>query len=100
MNERSSFLRGKCPIFTSLGDKGKKKNFRRACNKFSIIGDNLMYKNNRLVIKSKKERQQIISDIHQGIGENSKAIAMASHRGRDSTYQKCSERFFLAQHDR
>lgn len=53
-----------------------------------------MYKGNRLVIKSKEERQQIISDVHQGIGDNCKAKAMASHRGRDSTYQKCSERFF------
>ena len=38
--------------------------------------------------------QQIISDVHQGIGDNCKAKAMASHRGQDSTYQKCSERFF------
>ena len=53
-----------------------------------------MYKGNRLVIKSKEERQQIISDVHQGIGDNCKAKVMASHRGRDSMYQKCSERFF------
>ena len=77
-----------------LGNKGKKKNFRRACQHFSIIGENQMYKGNRVVIKSKEERQQIISDVHQGIGNNCKVKAMASHRGRDSTYQKCSERFF------
>ena len=53
-----------------------------------------MYKNNRLVIKLEKQRQQIIRDVHQGIGDNCKAKAMASHRGRDTTYQKCSERFF------
>ena len=53
-----------------------------------------MYKGNRLVIKSKEERQQIISDVHQGISDNCKAKAMASHRGPDSTYQKCSESFF------
>ena len=53
-----------------------------------------MYKGNKLVIKSKEGRQQIISDVHQGIGDNCKAKAMASHWGRDSTYQKCSEIFF------
>ena len=53
-----------------------------------------MYKGKRLVIKSKEERQQIISDVDQGIVDNCKAKAMESHRGRDSTYQKCSERFF------
>ena len=53
-----------------------------------------MYKKSRLVIKSKDEQRQIIDDIHKGLGENPKAKAMASHRGRDTTYQKVSERFF------
>ena len=53
-----------------------------------------MYKGKRLVIKSKEERQQIISDVHQAIRGNCKAKAMTSRRGRDSTYQKCSEIFF------
>ena len=48
-----------------------------------------MYKGNRIVIKLKEERQQVISDVYQRIGDNCKAKAMASHRGRDSTYQKC-----------
>ena len=53
-----------------------------------------MYKKSRLVIKSKGEQRQIIDDIHKGLGENPKAKAMASHHGRDTTYQKVSERFF------
>ena len=78
----------------SVGDKGKKNNLRRACKNFAIIGENLMYKSSRLVIKPAEERQQIIRDIHGGIGDDSKSKAMASHRGRDTTYQKISERFF------
>ena len=53
-----------------------------------------MYKNSRLVISSKERQQQIIHDIHLGLGEDSRAKAMASHRGRDSTQQKIAERFF------
>ena len=53
-----------------------------------------MYKGNWLVIKSKEERQQIISDVHQGIGDNCKAKAMASHRGRDSYVSKMFREIF------
>ena len=52
-----------------------------------------MYKETRLVISS-KERQQIIKDVHVGLGEDPKAKAMASHRGRDATAEKISKRFF------
>ena len=51
-----------------------------------------MYKGKRIIIKSKKESQQIIHDIHEGIGDSCKSKMMASHRGRDSTYQKCAKR--------
>ena len=81
-------------FFAIAGNRGKKKNFRRACENYSLIGDKLMYKQNRLVITSKEERRKIIADLHTGLGNSSKAKVMASHRGRDSTYQKCSERFF------
>ena len=84
----------KCYPEDAKGDKGKKRNFRRACKNFSIANGQLMYKKSRLVIKSKDEQRQIIDDIHKGLGENPKAKAMASHRGRDTTYQKVSERFF------
>ena len=77
-----------------VGDKGKKRNLRRTSKNFTFVGENLMYKGTRLVIKSSQEKQQIIKDIHEGIGDHSKAKAMASHRGRDTTYQKISERFF------
>ena len=76
------------------GDKGKKANFRKACKPFSIANGQLMYKNSRLVITSKERQQTIIHDIHVGLGEDSKAKAMASHRGRDGTQQKITDRFF------
>ena len=42
-----------------------------------------------------KHRQlKIIKDIHEGIGKSTHSKAMASHKGRDSTYSKISERFF------
>ena len=41
-----------------------------------------------------KQQREIIHEIHEGVGENSRSKAMASHRGRESTYQKLSERFF------
>ena len=58
------------------------------------MGNKLMYNNTRLVVSSVEEQQDIIRDIHNGIGESKMAQAMASHRGRDSTYQKCVQRFF------
>ena len=76
---------------TFKGDKGKKANLRRAAKKFSIIGDNLMYNENRLVIKSSDERLRIIKEVHEGLGDNEKARAMASHRGRDTNYEKIKQ---------
>ena len=70
----------------SKGIKGKKCNFRRACKKFSIINGQLMYMEKRLVIRSPEEKHKIIHDIHEGLGEDPKAKALASHRERDSTY--------------
>ena len=76
------------------GDKVRKANFRRACRKFSIVNGQYLYNSKRVVISSKERQRQIIQDIHADLGENPKAKAMASHRGRESTYQKISERFY------
>ena len=53
-----------------------------------------MYKEKRLVITSKERQQCIIHDVHEGLGSDPKARAMAAHRGRETTYQKIAERFF------
>ena len=45
-------------------------------------------------MSSVEEQQDITRDIHNGIGKDKKAQAMVSHRGRDSTYQKCVQRVF------
>ena len=41
-----------------------------------------------------ERRTEIIHDVHEGIGDNSMAKALAAHRGSESTYQKISERLF------
>ena len=76
------------------GDKGKKANFRKACKPFSISNRQLLYKSTRLVISSKERQQTIIRDVHVGLGDDVKAKAMASHRGRDATHQKIADKFF------
>ena len=53
-----------------------------------------MYKEKRRVVFEVERRTAIIHDVHEGIGDNSMAKALAAHRDRDSTYQKISERFF------
>ena len=53
-----------------------------------------MHNSRRVVISSKERQRQIIQDIHAGLGENTKAKAMATHRGRESTSQNISERFY------
>ena len=53
-----------------------------------------MYKEKRRVVFEVERRTAIIYDVHEGIGDNSTAKALAAHRGRESTYQKISERFF------
>ena len=53
-----------------------------------------MYKEKRRVVFEVERRTAIIHDVHEGIGDNSMAKALAAHRGRESTYQKISERFF------
>ena len=41
-----------------------------------------------------ERRTAIIHEVNEGIGDNSMAKALAAHRGRESTYQKISKRFF------
>ena len=53
-----------------------------------------MYKGNRLVVTSKQHRIDIIYDIDRGLGNNIRAVAMSSHLGRTSTYQKVSRWFY------
>ena len=53
-----------------------------------------MYNGNKLVVTDKQRRIDIIHDVCQDLGNNVKAVAMSSHLGRTSTYQKVSSRFY------
>ena len=76
-----------------IRDKGQKANFRRATKKFSLQ-NGIFCKDGRMVITETGAQRQIISDLHQGIGEDIKAVALAAHYGRSSTYQKVIDRFY------
>ena len=88
------FLRNKTYPKGILKDKGTKSNFRKACKNFSIVNGDLTYKEKRRVVFEVERRTGIIHDVHERIGDNSMAKALAAHHGRESTYQKISERFF------
>ena len=77
-----------------ISTKGDKANFRRACKKFSVANGQLMYNGKILVVTDKQRRIDIIHDVHQGLGNNVKAVAVSLHLGRTSTYQKASSHFY------
>ena len=74
--------------------KGDKSNFRKSSKHFSIVDGHLTFKGTRRVIFENERKQAIIHDVHEGINETVESVAMSGHRGRDSTYQKVSERFY------
>ena len=39
-------------------------------------------------MKGKKRQMEIIKDVHRGIGDSEQSKAMASHRGKNTTYDK------------
>ena len=83
---------GQYPI--NMKKKGTKSNFRKSSKHFSIVDGHLTFKGTRRVIFENERKQAIIHDVHQGINETVESVAMSGHRGRDSTYQKISERFY------
>ena len=48
----------------------------------------LTYKEKRRVVFEVERRTAIIHDVHEGIGDNSMAKALAAHHGCESTYKK------------
>ena len=93
LNEIEEYLRYKRYPPRMSANKGSKANFRRACRYFTCINGHVTYKEKRLVIQSKEQQLNIIHEVHKGMGADPRA--QASHRGRETTYQKCSERFLL-----
>ena len=93
LNSIENYIRNKT-YPEKLKDKGRKANFRKACKKFTIANGPLTYKGKRSVIFKESRKQSIIHDVHEGISDSPEAVALSGHRGRESTYQKISERFY------
>ena len=80
--------------FDITEDESKKTIFQKVCNLLTILHGQMVYKNTSLVICSTERQHYIISDTHKGLGHDTKAKALASHWGRDSTIQNIWKRFF------
>ena len=74
-------------------DYGSKSNFRRAAKKFSIK-DSHLFKENKLVAKDRARQLEIVHDVHRGLGDSEHTKALFAHRGKNTTYEKISARFF------
>ena len=53
-----------------------------------------MYKEKQRVVFEVERKTAIIQNVHEGIGDNSMAKALAAHCGCESTYQKISKQLF------
>ena len=92
--EFEEYLRNKVyPSNIAAKDYGSKSNFRRVTRKSSFRDGHLFYKKH-IVIKDRNRQMEIIRDVHSGIGNSEHSKAMASHRGKNSTYEKIAQRFF------
>ena len=70
-----------------------KSNFRRATKRYEVKDGHLFYKK-RLVIKDKERQMEMIRDVHRGIGDSEHSRTMASHKGKNTTYDKIAQIFF------
>ena len=66
---------------------------QQRATKYYEVKDHLFYKK-RMVIKDKERQMEINIDVHRGIGDSEYSKAMASHRGKSTTYDKIAQRFF------
>ena len=90
-DETEEYLRNKTyPSTISARDYGSKSNFRIATKRYEVKDGHLFYKK-RLAIKN-KERQMEITEVlevvYRGIGDSEHSKAVASHRGKNTTYDK------------
>ena len=93
LNSTENYIRNKT-YPEKIKGKGQKSNFRKSCKYFSIVDGHLTYKEKRRVIFENNRKQNIIHDVHEGINDNPEAVPLSEHRGRESTYQKVSARFY------
>ena len=93
-DEIEEYLRNKTyPSTIPARDYGSKSNFQRATKHYEVKDGYLFYKK-KLVIKGNERQMEIIRDVHEGIGDSEHSKAMASHRGKNSTYDKIAQIFF------
>ena len=86
LNLTENYIRNKA-YPEKLKDKGHKANFTKACKKFTIADGHIL-------IFEESRKQSIIHDVHGVISDSPEAVALSGYRGRESTYQKISERFY------
>ena len=93
-DEIEEYLRNKTyPSTIPAKDCGSKSNFRRATKHYEVKYGHFFYKK-RLVIKDKECQIEIIRDLHRGIGDSKHSTPIASHRGKNTMYDKIAQRFF------
>ena len=87
-DEMEEYLRNKTyPSTIPARDYRSKSNFRRATKRYKVKDGHLFYEK-RLVIKGKEHQMEIIRDMHQSIGDCDHSKAKASHRGKNTRYDK------------
>ena len=94
IKEIEEYLRNK--VYSSniaAKDNGSKSKFPRATRKYSFKDGHWFYKK-RILIKDRNLQMEIIRDVHSVIKNSEHSKAMASHRDKNSTYEKTAQRFF------
>lgn len=82
----------------NLTAKNDKANFKRHCSSYSIA-DGKLYKTSSLgakleVLRTTRERLQVIEQLHSGSTDSREAAALSSHRGREKTRELVAERYY------
>ncbi|XP_076056266.1 zinc finger and BTB domain-containing protein 11-like [Oratosquilla oratoria] len=102
MDEVEEFLRSKkYPVHVG-NNKGKKANFRRKCQAFTIQDDFLKYvhKPNRKevrflrVIKDRQYQLDIVLASHRGSGYSDESVALGGHVGREKVVDRIMQRYW------
>ena len=89
------YLRNKVyPSNIAAKDYGSKSNFRRATRIYSFKDGDLFYKKH-IAVKDRNCQMEIIRDVHSGIRNSEHSKAMASHRGKNSKYEKLTKIFLV-----
>ena len=95
IKEIEEYLRNK--VYSSniaAKDNGSKSKFPRATRKYSFKDGHWFYKK-RILIKDRNLQMEIIRDVHSVIKNSEHSKAMASHRDKNSTYEKIAHKDFF-----